>query len=96
MPYGRIILGGLVGLTLLFYAGCGHAQDGDKRQTTLVATPGRATEEGETLKERLSDKASDDQRVDNCNVPVDRRGTKIRPDGCKHDDASATPARLPN
>ncbi len=35
-----------------------------------------------TGKERLSDKASDEQRVDNCNVPPDRRGAKIRPDDC--------------
>jgi hypothetical protein len=35
-----------------------------------------------TGKERLSDKASDEQRVDNCNVPRDRRGTKVRPDDC--------------
>lgn len=33
-----------------------------------------------TLKERLSDKASDEQRVDNCKVPPDRRGPKPRPD----------------
>ena len=37
-------------------------------------------QEAHTLKERLSDKASDDQRVDNCHVSVDRRGTKPRPD----------------
>jgi hypothetical protein len=43
--------------------------------------PGRATaDEPKTLKERLSDKASDDQRVDNCHVPVARRGTTARPD----------------
>jgi hypothetical protein len=44
-----------------------------------------ATAAGEptaTLKERLSDKASDNQRVDNCRVPVERRGPKPRPD-CK-------------
>jgi hypothetical protein len=35
-----------------------------------------------TLKERLSDKASDNQRVDNCRVPVERRGSKPRAD-CK-------------
>jgi hypothetical protein len=35
-----------------------------------------------TGKEHLSDKASDEQRVDNCNVPLDRRGPKIRPDEC--------------
>jgi len=36
--------------------------------------------EGKTLKERLSDKASDEQRVDNCGVPRDRRGARPRPD----------------
>jgi hypothetical protein len=33
-----------------------------------------------SLKEKLSDKASDEQRVDNCRVPLDRRGSKPRPD----------------
>jgi hypothetical protein len=35
-----------------------------------------------TGKERLSDKWKDDQRVDNCRVPLDKRGTKLRPDSC--------------
>ena len=33
-----------------------------------------------TVKERLSSKASDEQRVDNCKVPPERRGPKSRPD----------------
>jgi hypothetical protein len=33
-----------------------------------------------TSKERLSDKASDEQRVDDCHVPVQRRGAVVRPD----------------
>ena len=37
-------------------------------------------EEIKTLKERLSDKASDEQRVDNCRVPEAQRGAKARPD----------------
>jgi len=37
-------------------------------------------QEGQTLKERLSDKASDNQRVDNCHVPAERRGSVPRPD----------------
>ena len=41
-----------------------------------------AASEPKTLKERLGDKASDEQRVDNCKVPVDQRGTKVRPDTC--------------
>ena len=35
-----------------------------------------------TGKERLGGKASDEQRVDNCNVPFDLRGPKPRPDDC--------------
>ena len=37
-----------------------------------------------TGKERLGNKWMDDQRVDNCKVPVDKRGTKPRPDTCSH------------
>jgi hypothetical protein len=37
-----------------------------------------------TGKERLGDKASDEQRVDNCKVPPDRRGPRPRPDRCIH------------
>jgi hypothetical protein len=35
-----------------------------------------------TGKERLGNKWSDEQRVDNCKVPPDKRGTKPRPDSC--------------
>jgi hypothetical protein len=37
--------------------------------------------EVKTSKERLSDKASDEQRVDDCRVPSERRGAVARP-GC--------------
>jgi len=47
---------------------------------TLAAPTMAAAEEVKTSKERLSDKASDNQRVDNCNVPVERRGPTPRPD----------------
>jgi hypothetical protein len=33
-----------------------------------------------SAKERLSDKASDEQRVNNCHVPPEKRGSKPRPD----------------
>ncbi|MBV9375453.1 MAG: hypothetical protein JO320_10415 [Alphaproteobacteria bacterium] len=45
----------------------------------ITMTSARA-QEAQTLKERLSDKASDAQRVDNCHVPPDRRGALPRPD----------------
>jgi hypothetical protein len=35
-----------------------------------------------TGKERLGAKWMDDQRVDNCKVPIEKRGSKERPDSC--------------
>jgi len=35
-----------------------------------------------TGKERLGGKWKDEQRIDNCKVPLDKRGTKVRPDSC--------------
>lgn len=48
-----------------------------------AGTLGGDTEAAEvrTSKERLSDKASDEQRLDNCGVPPERRGPVPRP-GC--------------
>jgi hypothetical protein len=35
-----------------------------------------------TGKERLGKKWMDEQRIDNCKVPIDRRGAKPRPSTC--------------
>ena len=62
---------------------------------TAVPVPCPASaDEPKTLKERLSDKASDEQRVDNCRVPVERRGTTPRPD-CPAGPAASAPAASP-
>lgn len=37
-----------------------------------------------TGKERLGRKWMDEQRIDNCNVPIDMRGTRPRPNACPH------------
>ena len=37
-----------------------------------------------TGKERLGRKWMDEQRINNCNVPIDKRGTKPRPSTCPH------------
>jgi len=55
----------------------------------VVLTPLAIAQEAQTLKERLSDKASDAQRVDNCQVPPERRGTLPRPD-CPEKPRSTT------
>ena len=46
----------------------------------VVSMPLAIAQEAQTLKERLSDKASDAQRLDNCHVPPERRGALPRPD----------------
>jgi hypothetical protein len=48
---------------------------------TITPSNGAA---GLTGKERLSEKWKDEQRIDNCKVPLDKRGTKARPDSCDH------------
>jgi len=58
-------------------AGEGPREDSDTKP--LPAGPTR------TGKERLGGKASDEQRVDNCKVPLDRRGATPRPDTCRQD-----------
>ena len=46
------------------------------------STPPSVPPEPLTAKERLGAKWMDEQRVDNCKVPVDKRGAKPRPDAC--------------
>ncbi|HXB80291.1 MAG TPA: hypothetical protein VNX23_23255 [Bradyrhizobium sp.] len=51
--------------------------------------PGAATSKTSpavlTGKERLGRKWMDEQRIDNCNVPIEKRGTKPRPTVCHHE-----------
>jgi hypothetical protein len=74
MLLARVAVATAVSLQAGLAAAGGSAnKQGDARQ---VAEPTR------TGKERLGGKASDEQRVDNCNVPVDQRGPTPRPDSC--------------
>jgi hypothetical protein len=41
-----------------------------------------------TGKERLGRKWMDEQRIDNCKVPIDKRGTRPRSSACLHVPAS--------
>lgn len=66
---------GTTALTLLVLAQLNAAEP-----PAAPAAPRDASPEVETLKERLSDKASDEQRVDNCRVAPERRGATPRPD----------------
>ena len=47
--------------------------------------PNSAVQQGTlTGKERLGPKWMDEQRIDNCKVPIDKCGTKPRPSTCPH------------
>lgn len=45
--------------------------------------PSAEAPKGLTGKERLGPKWTDEQRIDNCNVPLDKRGPRPRPSGCR-------------
>jgi hypothetical protein len=80
----RTALVATVGTIIASLLGFARAQDATP--ASMQSGPQTVTTiRGETLKERLGDKASDEQRVDNCKVPVERRGTKVRPDNCEHE-----------
>ena len=81
---GRIAAMTLIAQVGLASAGEAPRQEGEARQFQAEST--------RTGKERLGGKASDEQRVDNCKVPVDLRGSTLRPDDCG-DAASTAPRR---
>jgi hypothetical protein len=56
----------------------GDRAPGSNAGTTLPSSPSKPR----TGKERLGEKWMDEQRIDNCNVLLDRRGPKLRPDTC--------------
>jgi hypothetical protein len=59
-----------------------HAQDNPRlNQPAPNAATSPATLTG---KERLGRKWMDEQRIDNCNVPIDKRGSRPRPTVCPH------------
>jgi hypothetical protein len=61
----------------------------------IASAPPAVAQEAKTLKERLSDKASDAQRIDNCHVPPERRGALPRPDCPEKPRPTAADAKAP-
>jgi len=78
-PPGRLV----AGMLLLLLAAAGPGATRPAKAEANQVQPVR------TAKERLGGKASDEQRVDNCKVPLDLRGPKPRPDRCGSDGLSA-------
>ena len=72
-------------LSVLSIASIAFAQDSQPDQTTPnneTAMP--ANGPSLTGKERMGRKWMDEQRIDNCNVPAEKRGSKPRPGNCLH------------
>lgn len=68
----------LIAAAIVSFSAAALAQEVSPPPSAPAANPAK------TGKERLTDKASDEQRVDNCGVPPEKRGTKPRPDSCDH------------
>jgi hypothetical protein len=79
----RSVLGRVVAILLCYYgwtaAATGSASCQEIKPKQFWAEAAR------TAKERLSGKSMDEQRVDNCKVPLALRGAKPRPDHCVDD-----------
>jgi hypothetical protein len=79
------ITGRTLALTLMLQAALAAAGEGPRADGAVKEIEAGPTRTG---KERLGGKAGDEQRVDNCKVPLDQRGVTPRPDTCDA-DASA-------
>ena len=79
----RSLYSGTIGV---FLAVC-LALPADAQESTRLAQPASNSAGSPatlTGKERLGRKWTDEQRIDNCNVPIDKRGSKPRPSVCPH------------
>ncbi|MCA6116373.1 hypothetical protein J6524_15915 [Bradyrhizobium sp. WSM 1738] len=72
-------------LFVLCIVSVAFAQDRQPDQTAPGAeTAVPVNEPSLTGKERMGRKWMDEQRIDNCNVPADKRGSKPRSGDCLH------------
>jgi hypothetical protein len=85
---GRPTTGLIAIFIVLAAARAAIAQDHPPASRATTAAPQPDAQSGDsppkvlTGKERLGEKWTDEQRVDNCRVPVGKRGAKPRPDVC--------------
>lgn len=70
------------------FVSCALAQDASRDRTATSAILAHTRRPALTGKERLGPKWTDEQRIDNCNVPIDKRGTKPRPSACSNGHSS--------
>ncbi|MET0677519.1 MAG: hypothetical protein ABW175_17115 [Bradyrhizobium sp.] len=75
---------GLKVMIFLFAACFASNAIGQDRQPDLRPPDTGSATPALTGKERTGRKWMDEQRIDNCNVPADKRGSKPRPADCLH------------
>jgi hypothetical protein len=83
----RLRQGLVSSLLFVAFVCCARAEDGRDRSAAGTAPP-QARRPVLTGKERLGPKWTDEQRIDNCKVPIDRRGTRPRPGACTSSPSS--------
>jgi hypothetical protein len=83
----RLLLGSVSGLVLVGFISCAQAQERIRNSANDPAMETRRP--ALTGKERLGPKWTDEQRIDNCHVPIDKRGRKPRPSACPSDSPSS-------
>lgn len=66
------------------FASGAFAQDRQADQTAPNAETVPANGPSLTGKERMGRKWMDEQRIDDCNVPIDKRGSRPRSSTCPH------------
>jgi hypothetical protein len=72
----------LVSLLTIGLATSASAQNSLPDRATPQAASPAAVPMTLTGKERLGRKWTDEQRIDNCHVPIEKRGTRPRPSAC--------------
>ena len=82
-------------LSLIGFSSCALAGDGRRdlgaanaAGSPEIVRPGLTGKAALTGKERLGPKWTDEQRIDNCKVPADKRGPRPRPSACADPPAS--------
>lgn len=71
-------------LFAMCFASGAFAQDRKPEQTAPNAEAAVPNRPSLTGKERMGRKWMDEQRIDNCNVPIDKRGSRPRSSTCPH------------
>jgi hypothetical protein len=75
-------------LVFIAFGSCAQAEGGPRNHAATNAAPAQTRRPVLTGKERLGPKWTDEQRIDNCNVPFDKRGNTPRPSACTNSPSS--------